>query len=152
MSAKQNYLVFRVGRQDFLVDTRSVRCVVPVRGLRPLPHQLPWIAGTVLINGWEAPAIDIRYKLNIATGASGRQPVIVVVQMNREDGPRWLGLLAERAGEIVSLQEDDFRNNAARISGRSRQRIDPDELLSADELRAIIDALMSRVTVTPTRQ
>src|SRR5262249_42645858 len=101
-----------------------------------------WVAGTVQINGWETLVIDLREKLGVPTGARGRQPVVVVAQMRRDEGPRWLGLIADRAAEIFSLSDDEFRNDATRISGRQKKRSSLDELLWAAELRELLEPVV----------
>lgn len=82
---------------------------------------------------------NLRERLSLPPGARGRKPVVVVVQMHRDEGPRWLGIVAEHAGELLHLRKDDFRNGAARISGRAKPLIDLDSLLSAEDLRGLLE-------------
>lgn len=116
----------------------DVRAVVPRSDVKSAERSLPWIIGSVLVSGWESPVVDLREKLGVPLGSSGRKPVVIVLQMHSKEGPRWLGIAAEYAGDLLSLRNDDFRNGAVRISGRMKRLLDFDEILSAEDLRSLL--------------
>ena len=139
MSLPTKYLSLRIGRQEFLIASSDVRAVVPLCDLKPTVHPRHWVIGTVQAGGWESPVVSLRERLGVPLGSRGRKPVIIVMQMHSDEGPRWIGVVAEHAGDVLSLRKDDFRNGAARISGRQKRLIDLSELLSTDDLRSLLE-------------
>jgi len=132
------YLCLRIGGQEFLLPSADVRAVISTYDVSPSAHRLPCVVGSVCVGGWSLPVVDLREKLGAQAGARGRSPVIVVTQLHREEGPRWLGILAAHVGNVLTLRPAEFRNGAARISGRMKRLLDPDQLFSAEELRALM--------------
>jgi chemotaxis signal transduction protein len=128
------YLTFRVARQDFIMDASRVRAMVPAYEVTPLETQVPWIVGVASIRGQDFPVIDLRGKLNIAHGSRGRLPVVIVVQVASSNGPRLLGFIADRVSEVLTLRPRELQRGAVRISGRPRRMLDPDAILSEEEL------------------
>jgi chemotaxis signal transduction protein len=50
-------------------------------------------------------------------------------------GDRLAGFVADRVSEVVNLRERDLRDNTVRIKGRLRRLLDPEQILTEEELR-----------------
>jgi chemotaxis signal transduction protein len=81
-----------------------------------------WLVGEATFKGEKFPVIDLRAKLNLRPGISGRTPCIVAV-----DSGGLTGFLADAVSEIVHARAHDYRHGKLRI-GRPRQIMNPSEL------------------------
>ncbi len=132
----ENYLTFRIARQDFAMRAERVRGLLPAHELITLEPHSPdsWICGVASVKGRDFPVIDLRGKFGIALGSQGREPLIVAVEVVSITGmQRMLGFVADRVSEVRPLRQRDFRNGSVRISGRSRRVLDPDLILTEQD-------------------
>ncbi len=117
------YLTFRVGRQEFAIEAGAVKGILPAHELVSTEHTTPeWLAGEARLRGQVFPVIDLRVKLHLRHGISGRTPCIVVV-----DNGTLVGFLADSVSEILHARAHDFRNGKLR-SGRPRQIVNLEDL------------------------
>lgn len=101
-AAALDLVAFRVGSQDFCIESRKVR---EIRGWTPetrLPAAPPFVRGVINLRGTILPVIDLAVRLGMApTDCAGRPAVIVVCA-----GSRLLGLLVDSVCDIVEASED----------------------------------------------
>ena len=64
--------------------------------------------------------VDLRGKLGIAHGSHGRQPCMIVVDVESASGARLLGFVADRISEVLTLRDRDFRNGSVRLNAKVR--------------------------------
>lgn len=107
-----------------------------VRGILPM-HQLvarevshKWLCGSASAGGRDVPVIDLRTKLGIAHAAQGREPFIIVVAA----GGRLAGFIADRVSEVLDVRQRDFRNGVLRGHGRPRRVLDPNQIMTQEDL------------------
>jgi chemotaxis-related protein WspB len=96
-------LFIHAGGERLAVPAAAVTEVVPGVALHPLTGGPPWVAGVFRFRGAVTPVLDLH---RLATG----QPCpvklstrIVVLDHPTPDGPRSVGLLAERVSELKPL-------------------------------------------------
>ncbi len=130
------YLTFRVGRQDFAIDATRVRGLLPTHDMIHVEIPDSHIRGYASILQGEFPVIDLRQKLGIRQGSHGKQPCVVVVEIS-SGGNRLAGFVADRVSEVIALREREFRNGIARLNGRSRRILDPDQIVTEVELMSL---------------
>ena len=117
------YLTFRVGRQEFAIEAGPVKAILPAHELSSADDPDPeWLVGEANFKGEKFPVIDLRAKLNLRHGITGRTPCIVAVETQ---GLR--GFLADAVSEIVHARAHDYRNGKLRI-GRPRTIMATSEL------------------------
>jgi chemotaxis signal transduction protein len=117
------YLTFRVGQQEFAMEAGPVKAILPAHELLATDDPDPaWLVGEARFNGETFPVIDLRAKLHLRHGISGRTPCIVAV-----DTQGLKGFLADAVSEIVHARAHDYRKGKLRI-GRPKQIIRPSEL------------------------
>ena len=113
----ENYLTFRIARQDFAMRAERVRGLLPAHELITLEPHSPdsWICGVASVKGRDFPVIDLRGKFGIALGSQGREPLIVAVEVVSITGmQRMLGFVADRVSRSAAAAP-------ARFSQRIRQ-------------------------------
>jgi chemotaxis signal transduction protein len=117
------YLTFRVGRQEFAMEAGPVKAILPAHELLAADDPDPeWLVGEATFIGEKFPVIDLRARLNLRHGITGRTPCIVAV-----DSGGLTGFLADAVSEIVHARAHDYRNGKLRI-GRPRQIMSLSEL------------------------
>jgi chemotaxis signal transduction protein len=122
------YLTFRVARQDFAMNSSFVRGILPVHQMVQMAaHE--WICGFASANGSDFPVIDLRAKLGIAHGSHGREPFIIVVQIEE----KLVGFIADRVSEVLDLRARDFRNGVVRTHGRARRVLNPEQIMKPED-------------------
>jgi len=99
-------------------------------------HNSGIICGVASLRGRDFPVVDLRGKLGIPHGSHGRQPCVVVVEVGGESGARLLGFVADRISEVLLLRDRDFRDGTVRLNGRTRRVLNPDLILTEEELRS----------------
>jgi chemotaxis signal transduction protein len=129
------------------MDASRIRAILPTQELTPLKRTVvdirpllgafgeaawleKWTCGFAALKGRAFPVIDLRTKLGIERGSTGRQPCIVVVEVASRLGPQLAGFVADRLSEVVEARERDFSRGKLRGAGRPRQVLDPDVLFS----------------------
>jgi chemotaxis signal transduction protein len=118
------YLGFRVGRQEFAIEADQVKAIIPSHDLVSAEHPDPeWLAGESSLRGESFPVIDLRLRLHLRHGISGRTPSIVVVKNGT-----LVGFLADSVSEVIHARAHDFRNGKIRI-GRPRQIVALSDLI-----------------------
>ena len=131
------YLTFRIARQDFAMEIRVVRGILPSRDMEKVRQPWPaliscfgdWICGFATLRGTDLPVIDLRSKLDLPRASQGRNRCIVAIEVPTPDGPMLAGFLADRVTDVVQARECDFSNGKLRVSGRLRRLIEPGMLL-----------------------
>jgi len=116
------------------MDASRVRGLAPAHEVTALETRVPWIIGVASIRGHDFPVIDLRGKLSIPHGSHGRMPCVIAVEVASSNGPRLIGFIADRISEVLTLRPRDLHSGAVRISGRTRRILDPDAILSEQEL------------------
>jgi chemotaxis signal transduction protein len=110
------YLTFRIGRQDLAIEAGMVKAIIPAHDLLSAEHPDPeWLVGESRLRGEPFPVIDLRLRLRLRHGISGRNPCIVVVHNGM-----LMGFLADSVSDIVRARAHDYRNGKLQI-GRPRQ-------------------------------
>ncbi len=105
------------------MEAGPVKAILPAHELRALEDPEPaWLVGEAQFNGDAFPVIDLRAKLNLRHGISGRT---FASWPSISDGLK--GFLADAVSEIVHARAHDYRNGKLRI-GRPRQIVDPSQL------------------------
>lgn len=129
------------------MDASRIRAILPAEELTPLKRTIvdtrpllgafgeaawleEWTCGFAALKGRAFPVIDLRSKLGIEVGSTGRQPCIVVVEVPSRLGPQLAGFVADRLSEVVMARERDFSRGKLRGAGRPRQVLDPDVLFA----------------------
>lgn len=127
----EHYITFRAGRQEFAMNATRLRGLMPLNEMMPLKTPRESIVGVASIRGHNFPVVDLRCKMGLAASAHGRRPCVVAVEVR---GARLLGFVADRVSEVIPLRELALRSGQARVGGRWRRLLDPDQILSEEEL------------------
>jgi chemotaxis-related protein WspB len=139
------FVEFQMGEDGYLLDAAQVAQVLPVVGIKRIPHGPRGVAGAFNYHGVSVPVIDLS---EIVAGESARRHfstrLILVRYPDRAGREHLLGLLAEKVTQTVRHEPAEFvasgvASNAAPYLGlvvadghRLLQWIEVHKLLPAD--------------------
>lgn len=112
------YLLFQLGKDRYALEASRVVEVVPLLTLKQFPQAPRGLAGIFNYRGRPVPAVDL-CDLTMGQPASERLSTrIIVVNYPDDNGTNHLvGLIAERATDILRRDAKDFVDPGLRMSG-----------------------------------
>ncbi|HHH48638.1 MAG TPA: purine-binding chemotaxis protein CheW [Gammaproteobacteria bacterium] len=147
------FLQFTVDSTRYVLATRAIIEVVPLAPLQKQPNAPAHIAGLMNYRGRSLPVIDISQLFAGYDSALRLSSRIVVVKLALPDGAqRTIGLLLEKATEILKLDESQFTEpgfenphtpylDKVTMDGQGMlQRVSPENILSAMDAERLFPA------------
>lgn len=144
------FLLFQLGQDRYALKAELVVEVLPLVALKALPGAPRGVAGLVDYRGAAVPVIDLTaLALGVAAAARVSTRLLIVRYSPARNGERLLGLIVERATEMLKCAPEDFRATGVETSGapylrevtRDRQgliqRVEVTAMLS-EELRTVL--------------
>ena len=113
------FLVFQLGQDRYAFNTAHVAEVLPLVGITPVPQAPAGVSGVFNHHGSPVPVIDLS-ELTIGRPAERRlnTRIVLVHYADRQGTLRLLGLIAERASEVVRHEPTDFVSSGI-VNGRT---------------------------------
>ncbi len=96
-----SYCVFRVGEKEFLLPTSSVREVMDVIKIFPVPGAPEYVCGAIPVRGKIVPAIDLA-KIYPIEKPSYNDSKLIIVDVDNEN----IGFLSEIPPFFISFDPD----------------------------------------------
>lgn len=140
------FITFQLGEDRYALDAGQVMGVLPLVSIKAIPGAAQGVAGVFNYRGQPVPAIDLA---GMALGVPSQARMntrIILVRYPDEGESRLLGLIAERATDILRRAEADFSDlglsvdetpylgPVTRVNGKMVQWVKVDRLLS-DKVR-----------------
>jgi chemotaxis-related protein WspB len=151
------YLLFHVGGERYAMEATRVVEVIPLVDVRPLPQAPPGIRGILTYRGRPIPALDLT---ELALGRPAERSlstrIFILNYADRAGGSHLLGLVAERATEMVRREPGEFVDTGLKlpaapylgpvlIDGEGTiQRLEAQRLLS-EPVRELMETLSREV-------
>jgi purine-binding chemotaxis protein CheW len=98
---ERHLLCFRVDGAPYAVPVESVRQIVRIRPITPIPRVAVGVRGVISLRGEILQVVDLRLRLGLAAVASDKATRIVVVQTDGEG--RIAGLLVDEVREVLRV-------------------------------------------------
>jgi purine-binding chemotaxis protein CheW len=102
--AKQQYLAFRIGEQEYAIDILKVQEIRGHTAITPLPQTPSYVRGAMNLRGTIVPIYDVRDRFGLGTSDYHRFSVIIVAAV----GVRQVGLLVDAVSDVLDLTEDQL--------------------------------------------
>ncbi|MEK7781899.1 MAG: chemotaxis protein CheW [Verrucomicrobiota bacterium] len=114
------FVLFHLGQERYALDAQRVVEVVPLLALKRLPQAPRGVAGMFIYRGRPVPALDL-CELTLGRPAVEHLSTRIIIVNHTSPGgeEQWLGLIAERATEILRRDEKDFVDAGLRVSSAS---------------------------------
>lgn len=108
MSGPSRFLVFSLGGEEYAVPLLTVKEVIAVPDLTPLPQTPPHFLGIMNLRGQVISVIDMRIKLGMKP-TSTTETVVIICDI----GPRGVGIVVDRVDSVFSIQESEIQPRPA---------------------------------------
>jgi chemotaxis-related protein WspB len=111
------FILFQLGNDRYALDASRVVEIVPLLEMKQLPQAPKGVAGIFNYRGRPVPAVDLS-ALTLGQPASERLStrIIIVNYADGVGGTHLLGLIAERATDILRKEVKDFVDSGVRLN------------------------------------
>lgn len=144
------YLSFYLGAEEFAIPVSSVREIIGLQEVTPVPQTPVYVRGVLNLRGRVIPVIDMRRKCGLPDVEYGAHACIVVVQVEAEGGWAPMGVVVDGVSEVVNItandvepmpdfggEAQDYLLGVAKLKGKVKILVDIDRLLSLREIVAL---------------
>lgn len=109
MSPPMVFLVFAIGNERYVLESRQVVEVVPRVELWQVPKAPAYCAGVFIYRGTLVPVLDLCQLMHSRPCPPRLSTRIILVHYRGDDGPRHvLGLMAEHVTDTMTREPTDF--------------------------------------------
>src|SRR3974390_3605720 len=105
LASQKEFMVFRVGSEEFSVDVTQVREARIFTSAARIPHAPDYIRGVINLRGTILPIVDLRARLRLASLEREEKSVVVVVVVH----DKLLGILVDEVCDIVAAPEEAIK-------------------------------------------
>lgn len=143
------FLQFQLGQDRYVLDSSQVVEVLPLLGIKQIPQAPAGVVGAFNYRGKPVPVIDLSV---LALGRPARRHmstrIIIVLHPGADGTLHLLGLIAEKATEIVHRDPADFANSGV-VNGDAPYlgpvATDPNGLVQRIEVTRLLSAAVREV-------
>ena len=129
------YICFNLGVEKYAIPLLTVKEVIRVPELTPIPQTAPHFLGIMNLRGQVISVMDLRKKLTIKESSSQETTVMIL-----NFGKNQLGVMVDCVNYVVSITEADIAEKPTVSSTQDNELIlilDIAKALSVEELRQI---------------
>lgn len=116
----REFIVFRIGAQEFCIDVMSVR---EIRGWVPataLPHAPNYVRGVINLRGAVLPIVDLSERLGFRPAETTARNVIIVSIVRS----KVVGLLVDAVSDILTVASETIQETPDVASETARSFVD----------------------------
>lgn len=117
-STGARYLSFSIGTEEYAIPLLSVKEVIAVPEITPIPYTPPYFLGIMNLRGQVISVIDLRQKLGIKTKASSETSIIIC-----DIGLVCLGVVVDSINSVLSPNASDISEKPEIQSNKSTEYI-----------------------------
>jgi len=103
---KEEFIVFRVGKQEFCIEITMTREIRGWTQSTTLPHSPNFLMGVINLRGTILPIVNLAKRLGLPAEEPTERHVVIVVQV--ED--KTYGMLVDSVSDILDVEEDNLRS------------------------------------------
>lgn len=147
----KQYVTFFLGDELFGIQVTRAREILNLTPLTQVPQTPEYMLGVINLRGQVVPVIDMRVKLNIPAGEQTQNTCIIVVEIQVNDEPIIVGLLADAVSEVLDINDDQiepaptlgtkintaFIQGMGNIDGQFLILLDIDRVFNVDEIELV---------------
>ena len=136
---KSQYVVIRLGNEQYGIDVRYVENIVRMQKITRIPKMPKYLTGIINLRGEVLPVMSIRIKMGLEKDVYEKKTRIIVLKTQTEGN---LGVIVDEVREVVTLEGtqvdgvDDLKlDGKAFVSGVGKR--DNGDLISLLDLSVI---------------
>jgi purine-binding chemotaxis protein CheW len=100
------FLSFTLEKENYCMDILSVRELMGMTDVTPLPGTPGFIRGVINLRGQIIPVIDLRLKFGLTFRDYSKRTCIIVTEVAGSDGAVLMGLVVDAIQDVVSIPDD----------------------------------------------
>lgn len=108
MSNQQEFLTFKLGKEEYAVEIKRVQEIRGWQEPSPLPQVPAYVKGVVDLRGAIVPIVDLRQRFGLPQSYDGTT-VVIVVNVHTKIGARTIGLVVDAVSDVKSLDLDNLQ-------------------------------------------
>ena len=112
-------LTIRLQDERFAVEAESVREILDLVPITEVPNASPFVSGLINVRGRVVPLADLRVMFDMDRPEPNEDTRIVVIEINLENEPTVVGILADKVHDVTDIEATDIRE-APRVGMRWR--------------------------------
>ncbi len=147
------YLVFSLDNQEYGIGILSVKEIIGMMPIRPIPEAPSLIKGVINLRGKVIPVMDLRIKFDIEELEYNDRTCIIILEVSGGDGPVEMGIVVDEVCEVLNIQAADIEDTPsfgikintecilamAKMDGGVKTLLDVDGLLGGSETQIATD-------------
>ncbi len=106
-------VVFVMENEEFACGINSVREVLKMVRVTPLPRSLDFVEGVINMRGDVIPVIDLRKRFGLPEAERTDESRIIIVEVEE----RMVGLIVDSVREVISLDNQQIQEAPTQVAG-----------------------------------
>lgn len=141
------YLSFFLGAEEFAIPVSSVREIMGLQDITPVPKTPPYVRGVFNLRGRVIPVMDMRRKCGLPDIEYTTHACIIVVQIKKDGGWAPMGIVVDGVSEVVNISLSDtepmpefgterqaYLLGVAKLKDKVKILLDIDRMLGTSEI------------------
>jgi chemotaxis signal transduction protein/ABC-type nitrate/sulfonate/bicarbonate transport system substrate-binding protein len=104
------YLVFNLDNQEYGVDIGTVREIVQMMKIKPIPRTPDYIKGVMNLRDKVIPVIDLRLTLGIEEKEYDQNTCIIILEVGGYQGTYQMGAVVDSVNEVLNIKATDIED------------------------------------------
>lgn len=117
MSEKQ-YVVFKLGNEEYGLDIMSVQEIIVPIPLTKLPNTPPYFLGVFNLRGHIIPLIDLKKRFSLESSEQNEESRIIVIRLDKP-----VGVLVDSIREVLMISSEEIESSQDISAGINREFI-----------------------------
>lgn len=144
----RQFLTFNLKEELFCLPIESIKEIIGVSKITPVPMVPDFIRGIINIRGLVVPVIDLSVRFGWPKSDITKRSCVVIIEIEHEDNVLVLGLIIDSVSEVIEMTPSDigeapsfgskirtdFISNMLKINDEFVVVLDVHKVLSVDEL------------------
>lgn len=118
MAAKQ-YVIFKLGSEEYGVDIMRVKEISEFKESTKVPNSPYFVDGIINLRGEIIPIINLKKRFNIESEGINSDTRIIVINLNEKN----VGFVVDEASQVLRINDEDIDPAPEIIAGVDRQYI-----------------------------
>lgn len=151
----QQYLTFMIAGEEYAISLLKVKEIIEYDTVTPVPKTPEWVRGVINLRGSVVPVIDLAVKFRLPASVAGRLTCIVITEVECGGEATIMGVMADSVRQVIDLKPEDvehpptfgtrvkvdYLNGMARSGKKFSLILNPEKVLSTDELLELSEAV-----------
>jgi purine-binding chemotaxis protein CheW len=160
------YLTFMLGGEAYAIGILAIKEIIEHGQMTRVPMMPEAIRGVINLRGAVVPVIDLGVRFHHGPTAITKRTCIVIVEVEHEGESEIVGILVDAVNEVMDIAASDiepapsfgtrihteFIAGMARIAERFVIILEPDRVLSVEEMAAVVESLEAQPDSIPANQ